>query len=81
METWYRAAFGKIGEVEILRSTHNFVVFPNGRKEAIDSEWQWYRRDRDQAKAAMVEQYEKNVRSIQCRLWAAEDTLAQAKNA
>lgn len=81
MEVWYQSKFGKIQEVTVVRSTEKFVVLPNGRREAIDTDWCWYRRDREQAKAAMVAAYQAEVESALQTLRRKQAKVVEAQRA
>ena len=81
MATWYVATFGEIEPVEILKHSEKFVTLVNGRRSAISTDQAWYRPEREQAKAAMVAQYESERDQQRLRLLHAEQKLADAQNA
>lgn len=81
MEKWYLAKFCEIKEIEIERATDKFVILTSGRRGAIDSNWMWYRRDREQAKMAMIAKYEKERDKAKRELDRYERIIAEAHNA
>lgn len=81
MEKWYRAQFADVEEVAVERCTDKFIILPSGRKDAIDSDWKWYRRDREEAKAAMVAEYERSLAETRKIIDWEEARLAKAKAA
>ena len=81
MTIWYKAVFGRIEEVEVVRETEKFIVLSNGRREAINTDWYWYRKDREQAKQAMIEDAEKERDKVLRNLEFAEQKISEAQNA
>lgn len=81
MAMWYKAQFGKIHGVEVVRETDKFVVLADGSRESKDSDWHWCRPTREEAKAAMVRQYEHDRDGTKASLEAAERRLAAAREA
>lgn len=77
---WFCAKFGGISEVEVERETGKFVVFPGGRREAKDSDWQWYRSEYGQARECMIHQYQIERDNAAARLANAEKKLAKAQS-
>ena len=78
---FYRARFNEIVEVEVEKETDKFVVLEGGRSEAKDSDWQWYRREREQAKIAQIARREHQRDVAKKQLEYAEAQLAKAQNA
>ena len=78
MEVWYRARFGEIEEVAVEKSTEKTVVLGSGRSARIDTDWQWYRKEREQVKLAMVAQYQEEANDFRKKLAYAEEKVAKA---
>ncbi len=81
MAIWYKASFGEIEEVEIVSNTEKFVTLKSGRKNAISTDWFWYRRSREEVKAAMVSKYEEERNIKEAHLRQAQKKLDDAINA
>jgi len=81
METWYKAAYGKIEEVNVIRATDKQVVLEGGRRAIKETDYCWYAPTRDEARSMMVEQYRKECEWNKKRYELTLERLEQAKNA
>ena len=78
---WYQAHFGQIEEIEVVKVTGKTVTLSTGSKRRLDSQWEWYRPEREQAKAAMIIEYERERNRAREILESCEEQLAKAQNA
>ena len=79
METWYRASWNKIEEVEVVKSTAKTITLKNGWKRHISSEGDYYAKTREEAKAMLVDYYQKVRDLAQRQLDYTEINLNMAK--
>lgn len=78
---WYEAKFGEIKPFEVVKVSDKQVTTPDGRRHAKDSDWVWYRPTVEEARAAMVKQYEQEFEQASRRLENARERLEKAHNA
>ena len=85
MEIWYHACGRRIEEVEVVKSTDKTVTLNEKgykgrhRIRRITSEGDYYARTREDAKAMLVDYYQKARDLAQSRLDYAESNLRAAK--
>ena len=79
MEIWYNTAYGRIEEVEVIKSTAKTVTSKNGRKRYKSSDGDYYARTREEAKAMLVAHYQQIRDLAQSRIDHAELNLNRAK--
>ena len=78
---WYCARLGRIEEVEVVKARDKTITLADGRIRRFDSDFEWYRSERKQAKAAMITEYEYQRNRARKILESCEERLAMAQNA
>ena len=85
MEIWYKAYWDNVKEVEVVKSTDKTITLNEKgykgryRIRRITSEGDYYARTREDAKAMLVDYYQKARDLAQSRLDYAESNLRAAK--
>jgi len=78
MTIYYKASFGGIEPVDVDKET-TYYVYINGGRTDKDSNLQWIRKTRDEAKAAMLKHYQYTVDIAELNLKERLDRLEKAR--
>lgn len=76
METWYRASYCKIEEVNVVKETAEYIFLEHGTRTKKESDWQWFSKDREEAKRMMIERYKKELVN---KIEGAKNAISSAK--
>ena len=79
MEIWYNATYGRIEPVRVIKSTSFMVKLEHGRNVYKISDGDFYAPTREEAKALLVDHYQKMRDLAQSRLDHADLNLDGAK--